>query len=73
MYNSVISGSRLIQRKAYTFTVESKNSQLRRYIARFVRKTKCYSKSLHMSIAYINVFIFDDLLKTIFNWQSLRF
>ncbi len=39
--------------KAYTFTVEGKNSQLRHYLARFHRRTKCYSKAVHM--------IFDSL------------
>ena len=39
--------------KAHTFTVESKNSQLRHYLARFRRKTKCYSKAAHM--------VFDSL------------
>ena len=32
--------------KAHTFTVEGKNSQLRHYLARFHRRTKCYSKSV---------------------------
>jgi len=39
--------------KAHTFTVEGKNSQLRHYLARFHRRTKCYSKAVHM--------IFDSL------------
>jgi insertion element IS1 protein InsB len=33
--------------KAHTFTIESKNSQVRHYLARFHRRTKCYSKSVH--------------------------
>jgi insertion element IS1 protein InsB len=33
--------------KAHTFTIESKNSQIRHYLARFHRRTKCYSKSVH--------------------------
>ena len=41
--------------KAGTFTVESKNSQIRHYLARFHRKTKCYSKSIHMVIASLNL------------------
>lgn len=34
--------------KAYTFTIEGKNSQIRHYLARFHRRTICYSKSIHM-------------------------
>ena len=41
--------------KAGTFTVESKNSQIRHYLARFHRKTKCYSKSISMVIASLNL------------------
>ena len=35
--------------KEHTFTVEGKNSQIRHYLARFHRRTKCYSKSLAMA------------------------
>ena len=41
--------------KAGTFTVESKNSQVRHYLARLHRKTKCYYKSVHMVIASLNL------------------
>jgi len=34
-----------IQSKAETFTVEGYNSLFRHFLARFRRKTKCYSKS----------------------------
>ena len=36
------------QTKAETFTVEGYNSRIRHYLARFKRKTKCYSKSEEM-------------------------
>ncbi|MDR2107225.1 MAG: IS1 family transposase, partial [Holosporaceae bacterium] len=45
----------------------SKKSRLRHYLARLARKTKCYSKSLQMLVASLNIFIFHDLLKTIIN------
>jgi insertion element IS1 protein InsB len=44
-YNYPLSGRQHIRSKAETYTVESKNSQLRHYLARLKRKTKCYSKS----------------------------
>ena len=34
--------------KKETYTVESYNSRVRHYLARFKRKTKCYSKSVEM-------------------------
>ena len=34
-----------IQSKEETYTVASYNSRVRHYLARFKRKTKCYSKS----------------------------
>ena len=37
-----------VQSKAETFTVEGYNSLLRHFLARFRRKTKCYSKSVEM-------------------------
>ncbi|MRM96885.1 IS1 family transposase, partial [Riemerella anatipestifer] len=36
---------RHVTSKAETFTVEGYNSRIRHYLARFKRKTKCYSKS----------------------------
>ncbi|MDR1982969.1 MAG: hypothetical protein LBQ08_04210, partial [Holosporaceae bacterium] len=48
VYNSVIPDYRLVQGKAHTFTMESKNSQLRHYLARLIRKTKYHSTSAEM-------------------------
>ena len=44
-YSEVIPANKLVQGKAHTFTVESKNSQLRHYLRMLNRKTKCYPKS----------------------------
>jgi len=40
--------NRHVASKAETYTVEGYNSRIRHYLARFRRKTKCYSKSQHM-------------------------
>jgi insertion element IS1 protein InsB len=48
-YRKIIPPNLLLQTKALTCTVESVNSQVRHYIARFHRKTKCYSKSTRMA------------------------
>lgn len=37
-----------IQSKAQTFTIEGYNSRIRHYLARFKRKTRCYSKCQKM-------------------------
>ena len=47
-YNEIIPDRQLIQTKAKTYTIESFNGQIRHFLARFRRKTKCYSKSVEM-------------------------
>ena len=47
-YKEMIPSELLIQSKAETYTVESYNGVIRHFLARFRRKTKCYSKSEQM-------------------------
>lgn len=47
-YNRMIPDKILTQSKAETYTVEGYNSIIRHFLARFVRRTKCYSKSSEM-------------------------
>ena len=47
-YKEMIPAELLIQSKAETYTVESYNGVIRHFLARFRRKTKCYSKSEKM-------------------------
>ena len=44
-YNEMVPEDMLIQTKAETYTVESYNELIRLFLARFRRKTNCYSKS----------------------------
>ena len=44
-YEHFVPSEKHIQSKAETFTVEGYNSLFRHFLARFRRKTKCYSKS----------------------------
>jgi IS1 family transposase len=44
-YNDVLPKHRLKQEKAYTYTVESKNAQLRNYTKMLNRRTKAYAKT----------------------------
>jgi insertion element IS1 protein InsB len=55
-----------IRSKAHTFTVESKNSQIRHYLARFHRRTKCYSKAVHMVIATLTIFFNRQLIHKLY-------
>lgn len=47
-YAEFIPQEKHIQSKAETFTVEGYNSIVRHFLARFKRRTKCYSKAKHM-------------------------
>ncbi len=47
-YKSTIPSDQLIQSKANTWFIESVNSLIRHYLARCIRRGKCYSKSLEM-------------------------
>jgi len=47
-YEEFLPPEKHIQSKKETYTVESYNSRVRHYLARFKRKTKCYSKSMEM-------------------------
>lgn len=44
----ILLNERHIQSKAETYTVEGYNSKIRHCLARFKRRTKCYSKATHM-------------------------
>ena len=47
-YREIVPQEQLIQTKAETFTIEGYNSIIRHFLARFRRKSKCYSKSMEM-------------------------
>jgi len=47
-YKEMVPEEKLRQTKAETYTVESYNGVIRHFLARFRRKTKCYSKSEKM-------------------------
>jgi len=54
-YKEFIFSKKHLQTKAETFTVEGYNSRIRHYLARFKRKTKCYSKSDYMIEISLNL------------------
>ncbi|MBC6409119.1 MAG: IS1 family transposase [Ekhidna sp.] len=59
-YESILPTDRHIQSKAATYSIEGLNSSIRHYLARFRRKTKCYSKSKEM-IEYSLYLLFSQL------------
>ena len=44
--------------KSETYRVEGVNAELRHYLARLRRKTRCFSKCLHALIRSLKVFVF---------------
>jgi len=47
-YSELIPSETHCESKAETFTIEGYNARIRHYLARFRRKSKCYSKAIHM-------------------------
>ena len=47
-YREFVPSEKHLQSKAETFTIEGYNSRIRHYLARFRRKSKCYSKRKYM-------------------------
>ena len=56
-YSDFIPSNKHIMSKKETYTIEGYNSLFRHYVARFNRKTKCYSKSDEMIVCTLNLFI----------------
>ena len=56
-YAQFIPPERHVQSKKETYTVEVYNAIIRHFLARFKRRTKCYSKSIEM-VYYSLVLLF---------------
>jgi insertion element IS1 protein InsB len=54
-YEGFIPHEKHLQMKVETFTVEGYSSRIRHYLARFKRKTKCYSKAEYMIVTSLNL------------------
>ncbi len=55
-YNRVIPKEVHVQTKADTWSIEGLNSRIGHYLARFRRKTFCYSKSINMVKVTLTIF-----------------
>ncbi|XVJ51335.1 MAG: IS1 family transposase [Vampirovibrio sp.] len=59
-YDSIVEGVTNVVGNAYTWGVESLKSRVRQYLARFRRKTFCYSRSEAMVKAPLTIFSTPD-------------
>ena len=56
-YAELFGGEKLRQTKSETYTVEGFNCRIRHYLARFKRRTLCYSKSEMMLANSLNLLL----------------
>ena len=67
VYNKILPKNKLEQSKAKTYTIEGKNNQIRHYLARFHRKTHCYSKNENMIEKSLLLFFNKEKALSIFS------
>ena len=60
VYASVLPSDKHVTGKGHTHHIESFNANVRHYLARFRRKTRCYSKSVEMVAASLNLLFHKD-------------
>jgi len=65
VYAQLIHPDQHLTSKALTYTVEGFNSLIRHYLARFRRKSKCYSKSVEMVGHSLRLLQYKALIDTI--------
>jgi len=59
-YRAIVPPGMHVETKAETAAIEGLNSRIRHYLARFRRKTFCYSKAVHMVKATLILFFTAD-------------
>ena len=59
-YRRIVPGDMHVETKSETAAIEGLNSRIRHYLARFHRKTFCYSKAMHMVQATLTVFFTEN-------------
>jgi len=65
-YRQIIPQEMHIATKAETSAIEGLNSRIRHYLARFRRKTFCYSKTRHMVKATLTIFFTHNWIEYLF-------
>ena len=64
IYN-ILSSSKWLIGKKHTTQIESLNANVRHYLARFARKTRCYSKCPEMVVLSLFLLFFKDLFENV--------
>jgi len=67
VYAKVLPASQHLPTKQHTTTIESRNSRIRQYLARFHRKTKCYAKSDFVTQALLELLPFRKIIRSLVN------
>lgn len=62
-YCTIVPPHMHVETKSETAAIEGLNSRIRHYLARFHRKTYCYSKAIHMVKATLTIFFTHDWCK----------
>ena len=65
-YKKIVPDNMHVQTKAETSAIEGLNSRIRHYLARFHRKTFCYSKAIHMVQATLTVFFTQNWINYLY-------
>lgn len=68
-YKCILPYKKHISSKAETYTIEKLNGCVRHFLARFHRKTYCYSKSIEMIIYSLNLLFHKRNYKCILNYH----
>jgi insertion element IS1 protein InsB len=66
-YSEFVDKQKHIVSKKETTQVESHNANVRHYLARFRRKTKCYSKKARMVCLSLYLLMYKSFVLSIFN------
>ena len=65
VYAKVLPEGQHFPTKQNTTTIESRNSRIRQYIARFHRKTKCYAKSDFVTEALMALLPYKKIIRSL--------
>ena len=65
-YRQIVPKHMHVETKSETAAIEGLNSRIRHYLARFHRKTFCYSKAIHMVQATLTVFFENNWIDYLF-------
>ena len=65
VYRKVLPEAQHLPTKQHTTTIESRNSRIRQYLARFHRRTKCYAKSDYVTEALMALLPYRKHIRTL--------